>query len=97
MNINFDEALVTWKGKEMPMHPRNCFQNNQLIWKTLSDEPHSTAEACANTIVHEDAATKCNETDLRELVANQVQSTTISLLKMRSQSSESDYGPSKDI
>ena len=41
--------------------------------QALTNEPHATAEACAN-IIHDDAATECEETDLQELAANQVKS-----------------------
>ena len=74
MNVNFDEAKVTWKDEKMPLHPRNHFQDNQPIQKNLTNEPCPTAKAHANTIIHDDTATECEETDPQKLAANQVQS-----------------------
>ena len=53
----------------------NHFSNDHLFQKMLTNEPHSTAEAHANNVICDDTATKCEETDLQELTANQVQST----------------------
>ena len=74
MNFNFNEAKVTWNDKEMPLHPRHHFNDNQLIQQVLTNEPHSTAEACAN-VIHNDAASKHEETNPQELTTHQVHST----------------------
>ena len=64
------QSKVTWHGKEMPLHPQNCLDDKQTFNQVLTNEPHSTAESHAN-VVHEDAATKCKETDLNQLVSQQ--------------------------
>ena len=59
----------------MPLHPQNHFSDDQALRKILTNEPCSTAESHAN-IVCDDAASKCEETNLRKLAAQQTQSTT---------------------
>ena len=71
LNINFTDSKVTWKDKEIPLHPCNHFKDEQPIQKVLANEPCSTAEACAN-IVCDDAATEHEETDLHESSTEQV-------------------------
>ena len=43
LNVNFDEAEVTWQGEAVPSHPRDHFEDNQLMQKILTNEPCSTA------------------------------------------------------
>ena len=70
MNVNFSEAKATWNDKEMPPHPRHCFNDNQLLWKALTNEPCSTAEAHANVIC-ENAAAKHANTNPNQLASKQ--------------------------
>ena len=30
VKMDFETSAITWCGKEMSFHPRNCFENNQL-------------------------------------------------------------------
>ena len=68
-DISFKNAKVTWHDKEMPLHPQNCFDNKHAFHKALANEPHSTAEACANIVI--DAALKCTKTHLNQLASQQ--------------------------
>ena len=74
LNVSSKEAKITWRGEEMPLHPRNHFNDKQVFEKALANELHSTAEACAN-IVHDNTATKCANTNLNQLASQQDQST----------------------
>ena len=73
--MNFASSTIEWIGKEMSFHPRNFFNNNELLRKVLSNEPYSVAEAYGQQATHtyEDASSKYKGTDLQQLVATQEQ------------------------
>ena len=57
----------------MSVHPRDHFNDDEVLRQALSNEPHVTAEAfAAQSHAHEDAATKCKNTDLNQLVQEQL-------------------------
>ena len=74
IEILLSESKVTRHGKEMPLHPQNCLDNNQTFNQAITNEPHSTAEAHAD-IVCNDAATKCTNANSNQLVLQQDHST----------------------
>ena len=73
IKMDFETSTVSWYDKNMSFHPRNYFNNNELLRKVLSNEPYSVAEAYANqtTHIYQDAATKYEKTDLNSLVQQQ--------------------------
>ena len=74
LDMSFKNAKIAWHGKEMPLHPCNCFEDNHVVQKILTNEPCSTAKASTNIII-DDAAAKCEETDLHKSSTEQVHST----------------------
>ena len=74
IDILLSQSKVTWQGKEMPPHPRKHFDDKHTLHQALTNEPHSTAEACAN-VVNDDTATKCTNANRNQLVLQQDHST----------------------
>lgn len=75
LRMDFASSTVQWFDKTMSFHPRNYFQDKNLIRKVMGNEPYSIAEsyiAQAKQQAYVDSSTKYMDTDLRKLAEQQI-------------------------
>lgn len=73
LKMDFRSSLISWHGEGMVSHHWHFCNDNELLQKVLTNEPHSTSESdsAQSSHTHEDTATECEETDLLQLAHNQ--------------------------
>ena len=73
VSMDFASSTINWLDKSIQFHPRNFFQNKDLVWKIITNEPCTVDAliATSKSAVHVDSETKHKDTDLSDLINQQ--------------------------